>query len=122
MFDARDGLSPEVLNELRAARQVLPARAHLTAGHKIKDEQPLVIAQPDQDALWHAALSRLRPHQRVTIEWSVGWGGVSLSVAPPLRISIGPRGAHPGSLQLGRTVGPRIRRGQSVFRPYGQPR
>jgi hypothetical protein len=149
MFDARNGLSAEVLDELRSARQVmlalkdqqtavlgywladderlhavvLPARVHRTAGCRFEDEQPLVIAAPEQDALWRGAARYLRPHQRIQVEWSLGWGGVNLSVEPPEHrlINIGPGGAQSTTLQLGRTVGPRIRRGQSTFRPYGQP-
>lgn len=149
MFDARNGLSPEVLDELRNARRVmlalkdrqtavlgywladddrlhsvvLPARVHLTAGHRLEDEQPLVIASPHEDALWHRAVSRLRPRQRVRVEWSIGWGGVNLTLDPPvsLLVDIGPAGPQASAFQLGRTVGTRIRRGQTIFRPHARP-
>jgi hypothetical protein len=149
MLDARQGLTRQAVEELRRARQlvlalkdrqtavlgywlpdddrlhamILPARVHLTAGYRLEDEQPLVIAAPRDDALWWGAVSRLRPRQRIRVEWSIGWGGVSLTVDTPehLLVSIGRGGPQLSSFQLGRTVGSRIRRGQTIFRPHAAP-
>jgi hypothetical protein len=121
-FDARDGLSAEVLHDLRAAHRVvlalkdtntaalgywthpdqqvdeefrlviLRARASPARGHEVSEEQPLTIAAARDDLLWQEALKHLHPGDVATVDWAVGWAAVSLTVRKHTPKQTGPRG------------------------------
>jgi hypothetical protein len=102
VFDARNGLSPELIAELRAAhlvvlglkdertavarievgervrRVILPAVVHVTHGSRLSDEKPLIIRGAQKDLLWQKAVDVMGPGDVATIEWALGWAAVSI--------------------------------------------
>ncbi len=108
VFDARNGLPPELIAELRAAQLVvlglkdertavarielnqdqdqdqrvrtliLPAVVHLTHGARLADEKLLIIRDAQHDLLWQKAVDVLGPGDVATIEWALGWAAVSI--------------------------------------------
>jgi len=117
-FDARDGLSTEVLQGLRGAHRVvlalkdrntaalgywikthrpdqqdteefrlviLHAKASLTHGQQVSDEQPLIIGAAQDDLFWQEALKHLHPGDVAIVDWAVGWAAVSVTKHTPER-------------------------------------
>jgi hypothetical protein len=76
---ATPGGEPEPAEELRIV--ILPAKASLTPGYELAQEQPLTIANAQDDLLWQRALEHLHPGDVATVHWAVGWAAVSLTVA-----------------------------------------
>jgi len=73
------GGEPAPTEELRIV--ILPAQASLTPRYELSQEQPLTIANAQNDVLWQRALEHLHPGDVATVHWAIGWAAVSLSVA-----------------------------------------
>jgi hypothetical protein len=104
VFDARNGLTRELIQELRSAQLVvlglkdertavahveidpgqraryiiLPAVVHVTHGSRLSDEKPLIIRGAQTDLLWQQAVDVMGPGDVATIEWALGWAAVSI--------------------------------------------
>jgi hypothetical protein len=95
---------------------VLKARTQRTHAHaeEVAAERPLAIPDAQRDLMWQTAVAALRPGHVITIEWSMGWGGVTLESAAPSEGSLfwdGRRSQH----QLGVTA---VRQRIRVGGPY----
>jgi hypothetical protein len=103
-IDARNGVSADLVEELRRAERVLiglkdrqtavmalarggqkryvivPAIVHITHGADLARERPLVIRDAQRDLLWRNAIDRLREGHVPVVEWALGWAQVCLQL------------------------------------------